>query len=51
MHKSKPLQSLRHHRLKTSCEAEALPSSPAVSQLEAVQQKRVYAVPTNIIFG
>ena len=33
MHKSKPLQSLSHHRLKTSCEEEALLSSPAFRNL------------------
>ncbi|WP_297960653.1 hypothetical protein [uncultured Campylobacter sp.] len=33
MHKSKPLQSLRHHLQKTSCETEALLSSPAFRSL------------------
>ena len=33
MHKSKPLQPLRHHRYKTSCEAEALLPSPAFGSL------------------
>ena len=33
MYKLKPLQSLRHHLQKTSCETEALLSSPAFRSL------------------